>query len=214
MRTTPTNVLLDINGEPPLKARWHMNVMKFLGKTTARLSHPLNSLINYILQLDNNKNISYLFDSYLESVDVLGQAETFELPGNLGYLYEYTNFTPYINIDIGRQIMNEPEINSSLENFVAASGFEATFYTDGSRNETEERIGYATYSPELNIENRVRINNLNNIFEAESLAILSAINTIYEKSISNVVIFSDSLSVLQSLMNQSDKKNNTTESSK
>ncbi|KMQ83329.1 type-1 retrotransposable element r1dm [Lasius niger] len=41
MQTTPTNVLLDINGEQPLKTRWHFLTAKLLCKIMARTSHPL-----------------------------------------------------------------------------------------------------------------------------------------------------------------------------
>lgn len=51
MRTTPTNVLLDISGEQPLITRWQFLLDKFLCRIIAHKSHPLNSILDSIIQL-------------------------------------------------------------------------------------------------------------------------------------------------------------------
>lgn len=50
MRTS-TNVILDLNGEQPLTTLWQFLLDKYICRTTARQSHPLNQILNSINQL-------------------------------------------------------------------------------------------------------------------------------------------------------------------
>lgn len=76
--------------------------------------------------------------------------------------------------------------------------FDASYFTDGLKTETESRVGFAVYSPENGLEYRERINDCNTIFEAEALAVQYGIDHISNNDIKNAAIFSDALSVLRS----------------
>ncbi|XP_029679315.1 uncharacterized protein LOC115245236 [Formica exsecta] len=203
MITTPTNVLLDINGEFPLDSRWFCLTSRFLAKTMARCSHPLRQLIIDLRdQQDIEKdNICYLLDVYFAHADLFEQIDSFRLPGYLDFPYECRHFDPVINTDLGRQVAIDPDPVSSFELLTSSLEFDALFYTDGSRSESDGRVGCAAFSPELDLEHKERINNNCTIFEAEALAIQYAVDTVLNEKIRKTVIISDSLSVLSNLEN-------------
>ncbi|XP_029658825.1 uncharacterized protein LOC115232833 [Formica exsecta] len=187
MITTPTNVLLDINGEFPLDSRWFCLTSRFLAKTMVRYSHPLRQLI---IDLRDQQDIE---KSIITSID------SFHLPGYLDFPYECRHYDLSINTDLGRQVAADPDPVSSFERLTSSFEFDDTFYTDGSRTESDGRVGYAAFSLELDLEYKNRINN--NCTEAEALAIQYAVDTVLNKKIRKAVIFSDSLSVLSNLEN-------------
>lgn len=80
---------------------------------------------------------------------------------------------------------------------------DVTFYTDGSKAcvDFQERVGFAIFSPEINLSFKKRINNhsISTIFQAEALAIEEALKIISDRKLLKSVILSDSLSVLSSL---------------
>lgn len=203
MITTPTNVLLDINGEFPLESRWHYLTLKFLCKIVARNSHPLCQTITYMsTQSDSEKhNICYLIDAFLDHSNLYEQIEHYSLPGYLEFPYKCRHHEPIINTDLGLQISADADISESFNRLTLPFKFEISYYTDGSRTESDNKVGYAVFSPETGLEYRERINNNNTIFEAEALAILYAINTILKTNARKSAIFSDSLSVISSLKN-------------
>lgn len=154
--TTPTNVLLDINGEYPLEACWFNLTLKFLPKIKARRSHPLNLIITDISirpEIEKN-NICYLIDTYLAHADLFEQVSPFQLPGYLEFPYESIHFDPKINTDLGSQVaaITNSDINDSFNNLISPFGFEVTYYTDGSRSESGNKSGYAVFSPEPGLE--------------------------------------------------------------
>jgi len=67
MCSTPTNILLDINGEQPLAARWQFLTEKFLCKVSARITYPLKHTLTRISKLPDHErsNLGSLVNSYL-----------------------------------------------------------------------------------------------------------------------------------------------------
>ncbi|KAL6421052.1 hypothetical protein ACFW04_013576 [Cataglyphis niger] len=90
MRTIPTNVLLDINGEYSLF------------KIMARQSHPLNQIIS---------NISKQPDH----TELLNQIEHFLLSGYLEFPYNCNLYKPIINTELGSQILS---VSDTLNSFI------------------------------------------------------------------------------------------------
>ncbi|XP_070166990.1 uncharacterized protein [Polyergus mexicanus] len=95
----------------------------------------------YLRDIEKN-NICYLLDVYFAHSDLFEQIDSFHLPGYLDFPYECRHFDPVINTDL-----------------------------DGSRSESDGRVGCAAFSPELDLEHKERINNNCTIFEAEALTI-------------------------------------------
>ncbi|XP_070153691.1 uncharacterized protein [Polyergus mexicanus] len=203
MTTTPTNVLLDINGEFPLDARWQGLTLRFLAKVMARRSHPLRRLIKDLCDLPvaERDNICLLTDTFFAHTELFGQTDTFHLPGYLEFPYECRHLDLAINTDLGHRVAADIDPASSFERLTSSLKYDASFYTDGSRSELDNRAGFAVFSPELDLEHKERINNNCTIFEAEAFVIQNAIDIVLEGKTRRAVIFSDSLSVLSSLDN-------------
>ncbi|KAI5756494.1 hypothetical protein M8J77_025486 [Diaphorina citri] len=70
-------------------------------------------------------------------------------------------------------------------------------YTDGSKNETS--VGCALVIPEMNIVQKVTLNQNSSIFHAELLAISESLTLVENLPISKALIISDSLSALQAI---------------
>lgn len=201
MCTTPTNALLDINGEQPLRARWHFLTAKLLCKIRARRTHPLNHMLNAISQLHDTSKLGTLVDIFVAHQELFNQIEQFDLPGYLGLDYNISNFKAQIDTDSGLILKHNSNITESFIHILSNLKTEATFFTDGSKSTSEEKVGLAVFSPELNIEFKERINNYCTIYEAEALAISRALDFLIDSNVKTSVIFSDSLSVLNNLKN-------------
>ena len=70
-------------------------------------------------------------------------------------------------------------------------------FTDGSK--IGEYTGCAIYIPSKNYELKIKLDSILTVFTSEAIAILNALEYIKRNKIGQAVIFSDSLSVLQSL---------------
>lgn len=77
-----------------------------------------------------------------------------------------------------------------------------TFFTDGSKREPAYYVGLAIFSPALHLMIQKRITSYASIFTAEALAIITAIQLIIYRKIPKASIFSDSLSVLNSVLSE------------
>ncbi|KYN15796.1 hypothetical protein ALC57_11980 [Trachymyrmex cornetzi] len=73
-----------------------------------------------------------------------------------------------------------------------------SFYTDGSRFDSEDYTGSGTYAPALNLEIAHRLSGTS-VFTAEAWVLLVTIKIICDRDIAKAVVFSDSRSVLDSL---------------
>ncbi|KMQ90424.1 pol-like protein [Lasius niger] len=207
MRTTPTNVLLDLNGEQPLKTRWQFLLDKLICKITARLSHPLNSTLLQTCHLRHNErtHLSALVDTYLTHSHIFKQIEQFHLPGYLEFPYPIRHFKPFIDTDSGFPLRIKEDIDNDIteafNSLLQEQNVDVTYYTDGSRAcvDGQYRMGFAVFSPETDLPLKKRINNHSSIFEAEASAIEEALRIIIGKRTPKSIICSDSLSVLTNL---------------
>lgn len=132
MITTPTNVLLDINGKYPLETRWFCLTLRFLSKITARRSHPLNLIITEILSLPDieNNNICNLIDTYIAHKELFKQIKHFRLPEYLDFPYECRHFKPTIDTDLGFQLIGniDTNINDSFTRLISPLQFDALLW--------------------------------------------------------------------------------------
>ncbi|XP_070155254.1 uncharacterized protein [Polyergus mexicanus] len=135
MSTTPTNVLLDINGEFPLEARWRGLTLRFLAKVMARRSHPLRRLMVDLCDLPvaERESICLLVDTFFAHAELFEQMDTFHLPGYLEFPYECRHLDPAINMDLGHRAAADIDPASSFQRLTSSLKYDASFYTDGSR---------------------------------------------------------------------------------
>lgn len=124
------------------------------------------------------------------------QIENFHLPGYLEFLYNSRHFNPQIDTDAEFRILCRPNNPNSFNQLLFALYPRYSFYTDGSRSDFDNRVGYAVFSPKLNLKIQKRISNCS-IFEAEIFAILHAIEIVLEHSLDKVAVFSDSQYIIK-----------------
>jgi len=98
--------------------------------------------------------------------------DNFKLPGYLEFPYNCRHLVPLIDTVTGFRISEEANTIEHFDQLLKSYNNTSTFYTDGSRLDIENRMGYAIFCPETNLEIKVRINNFCSIFEAEASAIL------------------------------------------
>lgn len=157
MCSTPTNILLDINSEQPLAARWQYLTEKFLCKVSARTTHPLKHTLTRISKLPDHErsNLGFLVNSFLINYHLFEQVDNFKLPGYLEFPYDCRHLVPMIDTGTGLRISEEANINEHFDQFLKSYNNITTFYTDGSRLDTENRVGYAIFCPETDLEIKI-----------------------------------------------------------
>jgi len=74
-----------------------------------------------------------------------------------------------------------------------------SFYTDAFKNDSDDYVGFATYSPSPHLQLLYKTHSYSSIFTAEALAILYTLEHILSNSITKSVIFTNSKSVTEAL---------------
>jgi len=94
---------------------------------------------------------------------------------------------------------HSPEILKTLALSLIESYRDKTeIYTDGSKSD-DGKVGSAYYVPSINLKANLRITDNTSVYASELKAILMALSWTRETNTKDIVIFSDSLSALQSL---------------
>ena len=219
MCSTPTNVLLDLIGEPPLECRRRFLRDKHVAKISAFKHHPLkNAIDSYIssssagsLQLEKKSLVS----SAIDNNDLLRDIIKFNRPGSLNFCFEVRFFdcSNLIDLSTGSLLRESDNPNNYLNDLIEKefSNF-VKIYTDGSRSldpstHAPYTTGFALVAPQNNYCYKAKINPNFSIMYAEACAILYAIKYILNNHFENSIIFSDSKSTLINL-SSCDKKGN------
>ena len=95
-----------------------------------------------------------------------------------------------------------------LETIITYANRGPIIYTDGSKFVSEDRVGSAIYSPDLNVTLKFKLPPETSIFSAESWAILQAINLIEDRYCDEASICSNSLSALQAILSYNSRNAN------
>ena len=118
------------------------------------------------------------------------------------YAYDYHTHTSNIdvNTDFGLSIKKNKDPNEQIKNLIEKENAYA-IYTDGSKSEYSNSVGCACILANSNTTIMKSINKQASVTTAESIAINCAVDHALTLTNKNVIIFSDSLSVLTSLKN-------------
>lgn len=225
MRTTPTNILLDMAGEPPLCARRKYLSQKFILKTFSFTSSPLRSeittLCDNIGYYDSRSIKSNLVETRIEMNDMIDELIILDRPSifNFAYQNRFVDIKDHINCTAGYKIAEMDRnfmlkkkksriIDKNFDKYIQDNNPNHTLiYTDGSKDPNTDRVGFAVWCPREEYRLKVKINPTYSIFQAEAFAIDRALNLILDKNLERSLIVSDSQSVLVALSND-DKKGN------
>lgn len=116
------------------------------------------------------------------------------------YCFDYDDITLDIpvNLELGKEIKNSASPDDMLNKFLDRCN-SCAFFTDGSKSIEGEAVGSSVYCPSLGLNLKSSHNKYMSVFSAECAAIADALESIFDKKVKNPIIFSDSLSALQSM---------------
>lgn len=213
--STPTNVILHLTGEMPLRIRRRLltdrKVIKWLNP---QKDEPL--LLSLLDRPNYGRSVSALaLESHL--VDSLmsrrANCEMFAENGSASFSeVSYFSYFVELSVDtrscvalldkVGNDADNKFHMNKEviLKNILINNGFgdAIPFYTDRSRI-PKRGVGCGVFSREKDINIKFSLSKFLNIYDAEAIAILHALRCILNLGVKKSVIMSDSLSVLFSL---------------
>lgn len=208
--STPINVILEEAKEPPLNFRFSYTTSKYLIKQLSLKFNPVIHSYNLLQEsLTSVKKISaaklnipslHIFNKLLDPSKLIHRSSF--LP-----IFQ-TNFQALIHRP-RILFLNIPDIhllpNSSINaefNIFLSKNFkdDLAIYTDGSKSADLDFVGAALYIPTLNFCLQHKLPPETSIFSAEAWAILQALIFIKDSNSNSVVIFSDSKSVLDTIL--------------
>ena len=114
--------------------------------------------------------------------------------------YNYHIFSPQINMEIGFLVQNSSDPPTLFKELTEAQFRDFLFfYTDGSKSQDGKTAGCASVCPSAQLRHSWKLNSAASIFSMEAIAVLYTLDHIKEQKFKNSIIFTDSLSVLQSI---------------
>lgn len=200
-KTTPTNILLAESKLTQIKDRASYLANCFLAKTFSNNNIATQKALNCYSNICRRKNykrqrlICECITSYSNLANEIDTIKNHNI-----YTYDFVTHTTEIPIDtkLGQDLKYSLNPLLTFNNFLENSDAIA-LYTDGSKVLGAKRVGSACVSPALNVHVKRSMNNNASVFTAECVALSDAVNIAITLSNTNIHIFSDSLSALQSL---------------
>lgn len=202
MRSTPINIVLSEAGELPLDIRRNWLAIRFLIKAFSIQDNPAVEYLtanyvnyNYNINFWSKYSIPPLLEAFdllqplINQIDVRETIPYFETPP----IFQEINFSQLNlqkNTDNSRRFLIESQTKFPNKIFI---------FTDASKGENKT-VGIGVYGPQ-NIRVSLRLPNNCTICTAEVYAIGKALEIIDLLHLTDVVIFSDSLSALQKIAN-------------
>ena len=211
IRTTPINVLHHLAGIATLSNRRICLSKKFLARqasfSDSLLIPKFKLLQEYIL--NRRKCPSYIFfflyrcwadynDTFHE-LEISSKCLTYSIPYSIQFLEKN------VDTEIGKEIKRSKDPSESFSKYLNNnSRFVYHIYTDGSKN--DDSCGCGVYMMN-SVAISLKMNKYSSIFSAEAYAIYMALRKIKELNIDNVMICTDSLSVLSGIKSLGLKSN-------
>ena len=198
---TPVNALEVDCGVPPLELRRKYLALKLYIKYKYAINNPAQECFEECYQLyygkynDHFKPLRCKIDNYAISLpEAYKEFITDTIP-----TWEYDNLI----IDTGlHSKFSKKHDNPHLMKSLSLEGMEQWssylhIYTDGSK--CNDNTAFAFHVPSLKYEKKIKLPNNTSVFMAEMIAILESLNFLLHKPPLGCVIFSDSLSAIQSI---------------
>lgn len=217
MKSTPINALQVECCDPPLELRRQFLSDNYIFKTSQIVNHPVLCKIEQLRSLiDSNnsywarKTVPHIYNSYTKLLDYRPCLKTFPCHPLFYWPYETVIYTPKIYLSIG--VQKESVVANSLVLDFINSNYPNSeiFYTDASKTPLSsggEGVGAAFLHKNTGFFKLFKYDNIVSNYTAEALAILECINFIICKEFKESLIFTDSLSCLNSLLSNPFNKN-------
>lgn len=205
MKSSPINALQVECAEPPLNLRRQYLADRFLSKVFSLLSHPLLPILEQIfLSLDvssywKNKCMP-LMNRYRELKHLSSPVCQYPILPVFSSEYEVAQFRPQVVLGLGIS-KNSQDVKGDFDRAIKKywDGWNL-FYTDASKLSPTGCTGVSTYFQNSRIGLMFQCPPESSVFTGECIGILEAIHFILSHNIQNSVIFSDSRSSIQALL--------------
>lgn len=204
-KSTPINVLLVEACVPRMADRIRFLGMNYMTRTLGRSNHALIPILNRMQNyIDNPTSVVrfpplLLLECFSNCNDFAHLIFESEISVHCLYPVEVEFAAPNICYDIGMQVKESDYLVQVFNSLVVVSETQHIFYTDGSKSENLPFSGFSYVDVTNNICSRFRSSDRTSIFSCEAMAILSVLKAVRDSNKEEIVIFSDSLSVLKAL---------------
>jgi ribonuclease HI len=210
---TPIDVLHAESGLKPLEFRREHYILTYYTKTrTMGDKLPINNSINNILTLQATKPLHAHKTNESFITQAIHLNTLYNLDGLHTYKHTLPSFHPWLRTtpNISTQLLNttskdDPPARTKavvMETIHNKWSQYTHIYTDGSKSPITQAAAYAVAIPSHKIIIQNRLPKHTSVYTSELRAIAVALTTCLTNHISNAVIFSDSLSSLQSIQTQ------------
>jgi kelch-like protein 2/3 len=189
-------------GEMPLSIRRHELQLRLAVKLSCSENNPASSILEDNWQnhwghyKSGNEPLYNITKPYLDNLNIE------QIEGPVCSKTEPWLCTPaMVNLSLADKVKksDNPEfIRMHARELMQEYSAMTAIYTDGSKT-TDEKVGSAFCVPSLGVEQAIRITDDMTVYTAELIAIKQALSWIKDAPVNRYVIFSDSLSALQSL---------------
>ncbi|XP_044591447.1 uncharacterized protein LOC123269675 [Cotesia glomerata] len=211
--STPTSVILTEAKEPPLEVRFKYLLRNFLSRAITRRKHNILGILEELVALEDNPviinregNVN-LINCFRDIDSISHVIKSSDSPICYDYGLETIWFHPNVSFKEGEEIKNS-NINDcqglfrDIFNEYLRGGW-TCYFTDGSKDKFAPFGGFAVVQPEDQQELAFRAPKYASIFTLEAMAIVETLKMIYRANFKCSAIFSDSRSVLQALITDS-----------
>lgn len=206
MKSSPINALQVECGEPPLHLRRQFLSSRFYFRTLQFQNHQLHSKIQHLSELIcsssywNHKLPPLLINSYSKYKTLSASTHQSLLLPIFQCNYKALTIPNkvYFDLNIDR---NEAHANVYFKSIVDDrwQGWHQV-YTDASKHSQSGYVGIGVYHKQYNIVQKVKLPPETSVFTGELFGIVKAIGYVLLMKLKNTIIFSDSMSSLQSLV--------------
>lgn len=192
---TPNSATQVDLGELPLKLRWDFLNIIYAIKVVESRTHPAYEAFRNIYHTNiPTKTLGLLYQTYVDSIDL--PYICFRIPPQPPW------HRPRVKVDTGLIMLVGKEQSAYITRdcvlqYIGRFSTYLPIYTDGSK--MEEKVAFGVYVRDFKIQISHRLTDYLNIFTAELFAIYYALLWVIDVQPSRVVIYSDSLSSLNSI---------------
>lgn len=206
MKSSPINALQVECGDPPLYLRRQFLSSRLFFRALQFSNHQLLPKIQHLSLLTStssywkNKQPTFLVHSYNKFKTLSAPTHQSRLLPIFDCSFQALIFSPdvYFDLNIDR---SETHANSYFKSIVGERwpGWHQ-IYTDASKHSKTDNVGVGVYHKQYNIVQKVKFPPETSVFSGECYGIVKALEYILLMKLKNTVIFSDSMSSLQSLV--------------
>lgn len=199
MKTSPINALEVECLESPLELRRQYLSDRYIFRCIQLSNHPLPIKLKLLLESCNDPRRNCLVKSFQRYLDFSAPTKSSALLPLYSTEYEALTLNLDVCLDIGID-KSDILVNETFLHFVNSKWENYHFiFTDASKHGSSGCVGVGVYHSKWKIFQQIKMPPETSVFSGECMGLLKAIEYIILARLQNTVIFTDSMSALQSL---------------